>query len=217
MTVEKILKSSNVQPFIKMIEDHLKKHKGKIIFKIPNIARHDTDGEFSEFNMTITCYLDTSSNYWMGVLAHEYGHFLQCINESEYWINFQYAVASIDNLNVIFKNKKQKIKLTKQKRLKLIENIIKMELDSDRTAIKLINKWKLPVDKKEYISKANIVLFKYLYWGEYGIWPNITDKKTNKITDWRDLKLGRLMKEDKYKSVEDIPRKLFYIFKECNS
>lgn len=214
MTVEKILKNSNVQSFIKMIEDHLKQHKGKIIFKIPTVGYQDIDGEFSEFNMTIKCYLDSSSNYWIGVLAHEYAHFLQCIKGNQLWINFQNEVSSIDDLNDIFKNKRRKFKINKPKRYKLIHHIIKMELDCDKAAIRLINKWKLPVDKKEYIAKANIVLYKYLYWAEYGIWPSITDKNTNKTTDWRELKLNRLMLEDKYSSVDDIPRKLFYIFQE---
>jgi hypothetical protein len=212
MTIEKILKASKVQPFIKMIEEHLKEHNGKIIFKIPKISRLDIDGEFSEFNMTIKCYLDLSSNYWIGVLAHEYAHFLQCTKESQFWTNFQNEAASIDNLNDIFKNKKHKFKINKPKRHRLINHIVKMELDCDKMAIKLINKWKLPVDKKEYITKANIVLYKYLYWAEYGIWPSITDKNTNKTTDWRELKLTKLMTEDKYESIDDIPRKLFYIF-----
>ena len=214
MTLEKLLKNPMVQPFIKMIEDHLKKHGGKIIFKNPGVGERDLDGEFSEFSMTIKCYLDSSSNYWMGVLAHEYAHFLQCVNESEYWINFQDEVSTIRDLDVIFKNRKQKLKISKVKRAQLIYHIIRMELDCDKMAIKLINKWKLPVDKKEYACKANIVLYKYLYWAEYGFWPSITCKKTNKVTDWRELKLNRLMSEDKYKSVEDIPKKLFYIFKE---
>ena len=52
--------------------------------------------------MTIKCFLDTSSTYWIGVSAHEYSHFLQCINESEYWIDFQIKVSSINNLNNLF-------------------------------------------------------------------------------------------------------------------
>jgi hypothetical protein len=215
MTVEKILKScSGAEPFIKMVTNHLKQHNGKIIFRMPPISSREIDGEFSEFNMTIKCYLDCSSNYWVGVLAHEYAHFLQCISESELWTNFQNEVASITNIDAIFKNKSSKLKINKSKRLRLTSDIIKMELDCDKSALKLINKWKLPVDKKEYVCKANIVLYKYLYWGEYGIWPSITDKNTNKTTDWRLFKFNSLMNEEKYKSVENIPRKLFYIFED---
>ena len=89
-----------------------------------------------------------------------------------------------------------------------------MELDCDKRAIKLINKYKLPVDKKEYRSKANIILYKYLYWSEYGIWPSMINKQTGKIQDWNTLKISKLMGEDKYQSYKDIPLKLRYLFDE---
>ena len=214
MTIDKIIEKSGVKHFVEIIEKQLKSHNGKIIFKNKNIENRDIDGEFSEFDMTITCYIDYSSTYWIGVLAHEYSHFLQCIGGSEYWANFQESALQIDDLDNIFKNKKIKPKITKRKRLKIMSNIIKMELDCDKSAIKLINKYKLPVDKKEYNSKANIVLYKYLYWAEYGHWPSITCKKTNKRTYWEDFKISKLLGEEKYINVDQIPRKLFYTFQE---
>ena len=214
--LEDVFKKYKIQTFVNKIKDHLKEYKGKIIFKDPSSNKNEIDGEFSEFDMTIKCFLDTSSTYWMGVLAHEYSHFLQCINESEYWIDFQIKVSSINNLNNLFQNKKSLQKISKSNRLKLSQSIIKMELDCDKSAIALINKYKLPVDKKEYRSKANIVLYKYLYWGEYGIWPSITDKETGKIADWKSLGLSRLSSEDGYKNIDNMPKRLFDIFTKNN-
>ena len=214
MKLEDIFKKHKIEAFINKIKSHLKERNGKIIFKDPSTNKNEIDGEFSEFDMTIKCFLDTSSTYWIGVLAHEYSHFLQCINESKYWDDFQIKVSNINNLNNLFKNSKSVQKISKSNRLKLSQSIIKMELDCDKSAIALINKYKLPVDKKEYRSKANIVLYKYLYWGEYGVWPSITDKKTGKISDWKTLGLSKFACEDGYKSVGDIPIKLFNIFKE---
>jgi hypothetical protein len=91
-----------------------------------------------------------------------------------------------------------------------------MELDCDKSAIRLINKYKLPVDKKEYRSKANIVLYKYVYWGEYGIWPSITDKETGKISDWKTLNVSNMRSEGDYDSINDIPIKLLDTFKKNN-
>ena len=190
--LEDIFKKYKIEVFINKIIDHLKEHNGKIIFKDPAANKNEIDGEFSEFDMTIKCFLDASSTYWIGVLAHEYSHFLQCINGSKYWDDFQIKVSNINNLNSLFKNSKSMQKISKLKRLRLSQSIIRMELDCDKSAVALINKYKLPVDKKEYRSKANIVLYKYLYWGEYGVWPSITDKKTGKISDWRNLCVSRL-------------------------
>ena len=214
MNIQKIIKNSGAEHFVEMVKSELKKRGGKIMFKNADIARRDIDGEFSEFDMTIKCYIDPCSNYWIGVLAHEYSHFRQSVIESPYWTNFQNEVSEVDDFDKIFKNKKTKLSGAKAKRSKIIDHVVGMELDCDKSAIKLINKYKLPVDKNEYRSKANIVLYKYLYWAEYGIWPNINDKKTNKTADWRELKLNRLLAEEKYSCVDDIPRKLFYIFKD---
>jgi len=212
--LENIFKKYDIQQFVLIIKSHLAKKGGKLIFKEPSTNTNEIDGEFSEFDMTIKCFLDMSSTYWIGVLAHEYCHFLQCINKSEYWNDFQIKVSNVDNLNNLFKNSKNIKKINKPNRLKLSQSIIKMELDCDKAAIKLINKYKLPVDRREYRCKANIVLYKYLYWGEYGIWPNINDKKTGKTSDWNKLGVSKFGLEQNYKSINDIPRKLFFLFQE---
>jgi hypothetical protein len=87
-----------------------------------------------------------------------------------------------------------------------------MELNCDKSAIRLINKYKLPVDKKEYCSKANIILYKYLYWGEYGIWPEFTNKKTTKSLGWEDFQTSRLLDQNKYININNIPLKLLNMF-----
>jgi hypothetical protein len=87
-----------------------------------------------------------------------------------------------------------------------------MELDCDKQAIKLINKYNLPVDKKEYIAKANVILYKYLYWAEYGIWPDFLDKKTGKTASYKNIGSTRLLSQDKYKNIKNIPLKLMNCF-----
>jgi len=212
MRIEDVAKKYKIEFFINSIRSNMRKYNGKIILKDASLSHGEIDGEFCEFDMTIKCFLDTSSNYWMGVLAHEYCHFLQCINASKYWTDFQKSVIKIEDLNNLFKNGKRNQNLTKQNRLKLVPYIIKMELDCDKSAICLINKYKLPVNKKEYSSKANIILYKYLYWAEYGIWPSINDKKTGKVTDWKNLQISRLMSDKNYLNVNNIPKRLFDIF-----
>jgi hypothetical protein len=212
MKIEYISKKYKIEKFIERVTSHLREYKGRIIFKNPTLNSNSSDGEFSEYDMTIKCILNTSSTYWIGVLAHEYAHFLQCISENKYWTDFQKKVADINNFDNIFKRGKNAELLNNKKRLNLSSSIIKMELDCDKAAIKLINKYKLPVDKKEYSSKANIVLYKYLYWGKYGIWPSLLDRKTGKEIDYSKLKVSKLMHEEKYKSTKDIPDRIIYLF-----
>jgi hypothetical protein len=204
-----------ITDFIQKIKSDLSDYGGKLILKTKASKFNSFDGEFSESEMIIKCFIDHSSTYWIGVLAHEYAHFLQCINENKLWVNFQNAVfENVNDLETAFhKNGK---KISKKLRKKIASCVIKMELDCDKTTIKLINKYKLPVDKKEYCSKANIILYKYLYWGEYGVWPELILNKDDKNENYfKSLRVSKLMSQEKYKSVDDIPIRLLGIFKLC--
>ena len=211
MRLNDLIKKYKIENFIQKIKSDLSEHGGKLILKTRLSQSSKFDGEFLESDMTIKCFIDFSSTYWIGVLAHEYSHFLQCINSNKLWLNFQDSVfESIEDIEDIFHKKNKKI--NKNLRKKISRSIINMELDCDKQAIKLINKYKLPVDKKEYIAKANVILYKYLYWEEYGVWPDFLDKKTGKTASYKNIGSTRLLSQDKYKNIKNIPLKLMSYF-----
>jgi hypothetical protein len=211
MKINQISKKYKIENFIEKIKSHLNEFNGRLIFRYGSKKTRKFDGEFLESDMIIRCYVDDLSSYWIGVLAHEYAHFLQCINENKLWLNFQNSIFdNIEDLELAFH--KDGKKLDKKLRKKIASSVIKMELDCDKSAIKLINKYKLPVNKKEYRSKANIVLYKYLFWAEYGVWPSITNKKNGKIASWNSLNVSKLFSEEKYQNYKNIPSKLISLF-----
>jgi hypothetical protein len=204
-------KNKNVKNFVNLVKQELKEKKGKLLLIPSGKTKSFEDGQFSEIDMEIKCFVDLSSNYWIGVLAHEYCHFVQCSKNLDIWNDFQEKMASIKNNDDIFRGKS---KIRKAKRKTIAASIIKLELDCDKKAVRLIKKYMLPVDLKEYISKANIILYKYVFWGEYGFWPSLKDKKTGNIIEWQIFKLSRFGNIQKYQKIEDIPKKLFYMFGE---
>jgi len=211
MKYDELIEKYKIGGFIEKIKTHLSEYNGKLILKTSASKYRKSDGEFLETDMLIKCCVDYSSTYWIGVLAHEYAHFLQCIKGNRFWVKFQNAMfENIEDLEIAFHKDGKKI--SKKNRKKIASCVIKMELNCDKSAIRLINKYKLPVNKKEYCSKANIILYKYLYWGEYGIWPEFTNKKTAKSLGWEDFQTSRLLDQKKYISINQIPRKLFYAF-----
>jgi hypothetical protein len=212
MKIDQISKKYKIGNFIDQIKADLANHNGKLILKQRIYKNSKFDGEFLESDMIIKCFVDSSSNYWIGVLAHEYAHFLQCINGNKLWNNFQNSIfENIEDLEIAFHKDGKKI--SKKLRKKIASCVIKMELDCDKSAIRLINKYKLPVDKKEYCSKANIILYKYLYWGEYGIWPELALNKDDKNENYfKSLRISKLMSQEKYKSIDNIPMKLLSYF-----
>lgn len=211
MRIDEISKKYKIQNFIEKIRSHLAEYNGELIFKFGLSNTRRFDGEFLESDMIIRCFIDPNSSYWIGVLAHEYAHFLQCISGNKFWINFQDAIFdNIEDLEIVFH--KDGKKLDKRLRKKISSCIIKMELDCDKSALKIMDKYKLPVNKKEYRSKANIILYKYLYWSEHGEWPSLTNKKTGKTVDWKNLNVSKLMDQKQYASYKNIPLKLRYLF-----
>lgn len=211
MKYDELIEKYKIGGFIEKIKTHLSEYNGKLILKTSASKYRKSDGEFLETDMLIRCYVDYSSTYWIGVLAHEYAHFLQCIKGNRFWVKFQNAMfENIEDLEIAFHKDGKKI--SKKLRKKIASCVIKMELNCDKSAIRLINKYKLPVDKKEYCSKANIILYKYLYWGEYGAWPELINKDIKNKNYFKSLKVSKLMSQEKYKTIDDIPIKLFDIF-----
>jgi hypothetical protein len=206
---KEISKNKNVEDFISLVKCELKKQNGKLVLISSVKNKSFEDGEFSEIDMVIKCFVDLSSNYWIGVLAHEYCHFVQCSKNLKIWNNFQEKMALLKNQENIFKGKSL---IRKQKRKKIADAIIRLELDCDKRAVEIIKKYSLPVDTKEYISKANIILYKYLFWSEYGIWPNLKDKKTGNTIDWKIFKMFKFLPLTKYLSIQNMPKKIFYLF-----
>lgn len=205
-----------VKGFIQFVKEELKKKNGKLILRT-KIANGETqDGEFCEKTNTIRCKKGKSSYYWLGVLAHEYCHFVQSCKKTKSWVNFQKNIEKPDGVNEILSdeksNKNKKYKFDKKTRRKIILTVIDMELECEKMTLKLIKDFELPLNIEEYVALANIIFYKYLYWAEYEIWPNFSDKKRNKKINYNKFLIPKLMSRSKYKKLQDIPIELLNIF-----
>lgn len=211
--------SLRVKNFVQFVKKELEKKNGKLILRT-NIANGQIqDGEFCEKTNTIRCKKNLSSYYWLGVLAHEYCHFIQSCKKTKFWVNFQKNIEKPDGVNEILSDKKsnkiKKYKFNKKARQKIVSAVIDMELECEKMTLKIIKDFELPVDIKEYISLANIIFYKYLYWAEYEIWPNFSDgkiKKSNKKINYDSFIRSELMNRSKYRKLQDIPAKLLNVF-----
>jgi hypothetical protein len=88
-----------------------------------------------------------------------------------------------------------------------------MELECEKMTLELVKDFDLPLDIKDYITLANIIFYKYLYWAEYEIWPSFSEKKKNNKINCDNLNISKLMSREKYKSIRNIPKKILNIFK----
>jgi hypothetical protein len=206
-----------VKEFVEFVKKELNKKSGKLILRT-KIANGETqDGEFCEKTNTIRCKKNLSSYYWVGVLAHEYCHFVQSSKKTEFWVNFQKNLKEPQNVGEIISdddgNKNKKYKFNKKKRQTIISTLIDMELECEKMTLELVKDFDLPLDIKDYITLANIIFYKYLYWAEYEIWPSFSEKKKNNKINCDNLDISKLMSREKYKSIRNIPKKILNIFK----
>jgi hypothetical protein len=154
----------------KTIQDDLSENDGKIfIQKGKYCAGHNKCEGIFYFNSKEQPIIKVATGgkteeEWFGILIHEYCHFLQWYENSKIWEEF-------DRQDFTFENAISNPKKFKKEILVLL----KLELDCEKRAIKIIKNNKL-FCTKEYTKFANAILYKYGYLYVNNIWPNSGEK-----------------------------------------
>ena len=149
--------SKNVRAFINHVKGHCKEvgikcqiRTVKYLVLSGNIR---CSGYFCEETMRLV--VAGKSKDWLGVLAHEYAHLTQWQDKSTNIL--QTGSTGVTHLDDWLGGKK--IRSIK----KAIEQSRDLELDNEKRTVKLIKKWKLPIDLNDYIKKANAYVQFYNY------------------------------------------------------
>jgi hypothetical protein len=112
-------------------------------------------GYFDEESLVVATK-KKDQNEWISTLLHEACHLDQFLKGPSVWTPDDQALhiveAWIDGK-----------KMTKQKRNKGFKNALALELDCEKRTIQKIKKYKLDIDIKDYIKKANSYLFAYTH------------------------------------------------------
>ena len=110
-------------------------------------------GYFCEETMRLV--VAGNSKDWLGILVHEYAHLTQWQDKStNIWKTGSTGVAHLDDW-------------LGGKKIRSVKNAIEqsrdLELDNEKRSVKLIKKWQLPIDLKDYIKRANAYVQFYNY------------------------------------------------------
>jgi hypothetical protein len=95
----------------------------------------------------------------LGILVHEYSHFLQWSTNCKLWQEFENAEFNF-----------QDVISNPQKNKKNILLLLKLELDCEKRSVRLIKKNNL-LDDRYYCKVANSILYKYAYLYLHNKWP----------------------------------------------
>lgn len=161
-----------VLDFIKHIENDCKKNG--FTLELINLRYLDTgdnapcSGYFSEEDKKICVAVKT--NDFVGTLAHEYSHLRQYIEDEQlynyYGLSYNKVFEWLDGKRI------QNIHLH-------LENCLSLELDCEQRTVKLIKKFDLDIDIKDYIQRANAYMYFWKYLKYSRKWCNPYNTPSN--------------------------------------
>lgn len=190
--------------FVKHVRTHCKQYGVKVIITNGYFIRDPEDGSmfsgwFDDIQKNIKV-AGKNKNFY-GILAHEYCHFTQWIEQCPVWHDAHKARSYYKFAD--FLNGKE-IDLT---HLDLMRNV---EEENERRTVNLIKELKLPIDLKDYIQKANAYLYFYN-------WMKISKRwsKPNN-SPYTNKRLIKSMPDKFQKDYSKLPKKYEKIFREEN-
>lgn len=159
----------------KLIADISKKCiENKINFRLEYAEQIDTNnipcsGYFDESSLVVATKKKNIQD-WLDILIHESCHLDQFVEKSPVWVPDELGLYVVEDW---IKNKK----INSKKVETAFINTINLELDCEKRTVRKIKKYKLKINTKEYIQKANSYLFGYGVSFHKKTWPSTPYEK----------------------------------------
>ncbi len=157
----------NVRRFIAHVEATCKKHKVRFLLaKGKTVDQGDglgCSGFFDDEDMVLA--VACGHKDWLGILAHEFCHMLQWIADDPLWINSGEKMCEWYWEWVFGSTERSKDKTDRACRAQLA-----VELGCEQRAVRLMRRWKLPVNLDRYIRNANAYVMFYTFMRLNGVW-----------------------------------------------
>lgn len=143
--------------------------------EIKLIQQHDVDcghgdtcaGFFDDNPKPVfVCALGIAQREWIPVFIHEYCHFLQWKDQCKEWKNYQ----KLDKNELLDKWMAEEIELSHDKVKKLCRAMREVELDCEKRAVEVIQRFDLEFDVEDYIRKANAYVLYFNLLPDKGGW-----------------------------------------------
>lgn len=202
------MKTKVEKQFLKMIKKKCREHKVKLILsntkKITLGENIHVSGYFSDEHKKYELACALKNPEYLGILVHEFSHMEQWVEKIPLWSKADYGTDVDDWLegkNIKYINRK-------------IDRIKYLELDCEKRAVKNIKKYKLPINIKKYIQKANSYILFYNYIKESRRWSKPGRAPYSEINKalW-SLCPDKFMPASYYKK---IPKKIYNKFVELD-
>jgi hypothetical protein len=159
-------------------------------------------GWFDDSNRRLVVATKKPDDQWLGVLAHEFGHYHQWKEKfdfGEYDESMEYLIAYTQGADI-----------SMHYAFQCVDHILHAELDAERRALAYIDEWDLPIDRDRYISASMAYLLNYYMIAHTRQWPKKRVYQTEGLIQCLEF-------EDLPDCIDSIPNytqyeKLFYVF-----
>lgn len=171
-----------VDDFISLVQKRLKKAKHKMIISLGSgftIEGSKCDGYYCEEEKELAISVSSDLDSWLGVLVHEFNHFLQAQAKTAKWIRLEYNGANCYETwwDWIAGN----LELSEHDLEEIVRRIQDVEHECECMTIEMVEKLMLPIKLEQYISNANAYIFFFQYAKRFRKWYSDSGPSQNDI------------------------------------
>lgn len=183
----------NALRFINLVQYDCIQHGVEVVFHPTDRIKMAKDfyvaGYWSEDDLQLNVAI--SSDEWLTILAHEYGHFCQ-------WKENKFTSEKTHNAYISYDDwLVGEIELSDKQLNAACAEIQKCELDCEKRAAKLIKKYKLANDVEQYIQKSNSYVLGYEASKKVRKWFKIAPSRIEKLYKSMPKKFTKSLKPTK--------------------
>lgn len=148
----------NIEKFIDHVKAECRANNIKLLLKdvkyLCPTRKIKCSGYFDEENRVLA--VAKKSTAWLEILVHEFAHLTQWRENCKEW---RMSSNSFGKLNDWLEG--IEVRSIRQ----VISRVRDLELDNEKRSVKLIRKWELPIDIREYTQKANayVAFYNWMY------------------------------------------------------
>lgn len=150
----------------------------------------------------LACQVTSKEQDWVPIFAHEYCHFQQWVDQCDSWKAARHVKGDV--MESILHNKPVSEKILNSS----LDAVRDLELDCEKRTVQLFKYYKVPINVREYIKRANCYIHFYNHIKDYRKWYEQDNKP------YQNSKLLLMSSSKFYKNYDDIPSKLKSVFKE---
>lgn len=189
-----------VSTFVFDVIERAKEHKVKIILD-PNkvdFGEGEVSGLFDSDNLELTVNTNKPILEWLPIFVHESCHMDQHIESAKPWLDLD--VKGHDATNLLDMWLGHIIDLNAGQLETIVNKVLEMELDCEKRSVEKIKQYKLPLDIKEYVRKANAYMYFYRALMKTRKWT-CKEKSPYSIDDvWKEMPSQLYADQSKYQT-----------------